>query len=151
MVIPACPHHISTDFSLGSHCSILFLLIYLNDLSETLSAHKTIAVISLHMRHHDPYEDWEKQTRQDAFVHPPWLILGNHYTELTNKSTSTPSAQLAKPNQQPSTPSTPTLHTRSLIHQPALSTTQHNRMAQALALAQHKACVWQNETEMYRV
>lgn len=37
-----------------------------------------VAAIRLHTRHHDPYEEWEKQTRREAFVrfshhrfHPP--------------------------------------------------------------------------------
>ena len=29
---------------------------------------ETVAAIRLHIRHHDPYEDWVKQTRKDAFV-----------------------------------------------------------------------------------
>ena len=28
----------------------------------------TVAAIRLRMRHHDPYEEWEQQTRKDAFV-----------------------------------------------------------------------------------
>jgi len=28
----------------------------------------TVAAIRLRTRHHDPYEEWEQQTRKDAFV-----------------------------------------------------------------------------------
>lgn len=36
--------------------------------SEERRMEETVAAIRLHTRHHDPYEDWEKQTRKDAFV-----------------------------------------------------------------------------------
>lgn len=29
-----------------------------------------VASIRLHVNHHDPYEEWEKDTRQEAFVCP---------------------------------------------------------------------------------
>ena len=36
--------------------------------SELRSIEETIAAIRLRTRHHDPYEEWERQTRKDAFV-----------------------------------------------------------------------------------
>lgn len=36
--------------------------------SELRTIEETIAAIRLRTRHHDPYEEWEKQTRKDAFV-----------------------------------------------------------------------------------
>ena len=35
---------------------------------EARQVEETVAAIRLHAKHHDPYEDWEKQTRRDAFV-----------------------------------------------------------------------------------
>jgi nucleoporin GLE1 len=35
---------------------------------EARQVEETVAAIRLHVKHHDPYEDWEKQTRRDAFV-----------------------------------------------------------------------------------
>lgn len=35
--------------------------------SELRTIEETIAAIRLRTRHHDPYEEWEKQTRKDAF------------------------------------------------------------------------------------
>lgn len=35
---------------------------------EIRQLEETIASIRLRTRHHDPYEEWEKQTRKEAFV-----------------------------------------------------------------------------------
>ncbi|KAF8066671.1 GLE1-like protein-domain-containing protein [Lyophyllum atratum] len=37
------------------------------DLAEQRKIEDTVAAIRLRTRHHDPYEDWERQTRMDAF------------------------------------------------------------------------------------
>ncbi len=34
-----------------------------------------VASIRLHVNHHDPYEEWEKDTRQEAFVRPVSRIV----------------------------------------------------------------------------
>jgi hypothetical protein len=36
--------------------------------AEQRHVEDTVAAIRLRTRHHDPYEEWEKQTRKDAFV-----------------------------------------------------------------------------------
>jgi len=36
--------------------------------SEKRHVEETVASIRLRARYHDPYEEWEKQTRRDAFV-----------------------------------------------------------------------------------
>jgi hypothetical protein len=36
--------------------------------AEQRHAEDTVTAIRLRTRHHDPYEEWEKQTRKDAFV-----------------------------------------------------------------------------------
>jgi len=37
---------------------------------EERQMQETISAIRLRARYHDPYEEWEKQTRRDAFVSP---------------------------------------------------------------------------------
>ncbi|KAG6887291.1 hypothetical protein C0995_016371 [Termitomyces sp. Mi166 len=37
------------------------------NLEERRKVEETVAAIRLRTRHHDPYEDWERQTRRDAF------------------------------------------------------------------------------------
>ncbi|KAF5381578.1 hypothetical protein D9615_005384 [Tricholomella constricta] len=39
----------------------------IRDLAERRKIEDTVAAIRLRTRHHDPYEDWERQTRMDAF------------------------------------------------------------------------------------
>jgi nucleoporin GLE1 len=36
--------------------------------AERRHVEETVAAIRLRTRHHDPYEEWEKQTRKDALV-----------------------------------------------------------------------------------
>jgi len=40
----------------------------LHNPAEQRHVEDTVAAIRLRTRHHDPYEEWEKQTRKDAFV-----------------------------------------------------------------------------------
>ena len=37
---------------------------------EHVQINDTVAAIRLRTRHHDPYEEWAKRTRTDAFVCP---------------------------------------------------------------------------------
>jgi hypothetical protein len=68
--------------------------------SDVRHVEDTIAAICLHTCHHDPYEDWEKQTRRDTFVHPNPPSAHLHFIIfIANTYITTPSAQPAKPNQ----------------------------------------------------
>jgi nucleoporin GLE1 len=55
-----------------SNCLFYFMdrkpISNIRDPAELRYIEETIAAIRLRTRHHDPYEEWEKQTRKDAFV-----------------------------------------------------------------------------------
>jgi len=75
---------------------------------EARQVKETIAAIRLHAKHHDPYEDWEKQTRRDAFVRSPRLPFYTYSSNFT-------SAQHVKLNHLPYIPCTRTNQPANLI------------------------------------
>ena len=73
---------------------------------EEREIEETVAAIRLRTRHHDPYEEWEKQTRKDAFVrsahHPPSSLKPDkkvlYYYRRQRDSSSTPVSSLSNRN-----------------------------------------------------
>jgi len=63
--------------SSSSHCYVDRKRHSIRDPAELQYIEETIAAIRLRTQHHDPYEEWEKQTRKEAFV--------RHYTFLTEQ------------------------------------------------------------------
>lgn len=55
--------------------------------AEQRHAEDTVAAIRLRTRYHDPYEEWEKQTRKDAFVRSYLFFLCNSPSDSLSNST----------------------------------------------------------------
>ncbi|KIM76818.1 hypothetical protein PILCRDRAFT_826026 [Piloderma croceum F 1598] len=95
---------------------------------EARQVEETVAAIRLHAKHHDPYEDWEKQTRRDAFRTARKIQSSTLHSLHTHQSTS---------------------QSRALTHQSTIFAAQHARISQALTI--HKARLQREEAEMRRV
>jgi hypothetical protein len=55
--------------------------------AEQRHAEDTVAAIRLRTRYHDPYEEWEKQTRKDAFVRSyQFLLRSLPFDNLSNST-----------------------------------------------------------------